>query len=322
MIRMSRLVSLVCLVFLLSVSFAHGAYTIEHLSNLGNNRDFVVGPGKVEVEIKPGGASTSFIYVTNRTGRKTTFDITVEDFKGSRDQETTVVLLGDDHGPYSLRDFIKFSSPEVTLENGDRATIPVTISIPSDAEPGGRYGTVVLAARPETGGGSGGDVSGTNAVIARIGTLFFVKIPGKVKEDGVLKDFSIAGGASVLQAGPVVFRLLFENNGSIYLNPRGQIDIENTFGSPVGTIKVDPWYALPDSLRLREVSWDRETLFGRYTAHASINRGYGEGDIVDEKTLVFWVLPWKLVLGGFLIIILVVFCIRWLFTNITIGRRT
>lgn len=79
----------------------------------------------------------------------------------------------------------------------------------------------------------------------------------------------------------------------MYVNPYGVIRIKNIVGQEVGEVQVEPWFAMPQSLRMREVVWDRPYLFGYYTAVASINRGYG--DIVDTEVLSFWVIPWKII---------------------------
>lgn len=293
-------------------------YSIEKLGNLGSSKDFVVGPGKVELEIERGQTAVSSITVTNRTGNTTTFEIGVEDFKGSSDIESPVTILDGERGPYSLKDYLIFEEKFFELKNGERATIPIRVKIPSDAEPGGKYGTVLISALPQTNKTEGGGILGNNALVTRIGTLFFVKVPGPTVSKGELKDFSVAGG-SWLESGPVTFRLLYENTGSVYLNPFGEITIKNIAGTVVEKLKLDPWFALPDSVRLRQVDWKRELLLGKYTATAQINRGYG--DEVDTKTITFWVVPLKVLGGGLLVIFLIVGAVRWLFSNFKIARK-
>jgi hypothetical protein len=81
-------------------------------------------------------------------------------------------------------------------------------------------------------------------------------------------------------------------------------------GNEVGFIELDPWFAMPESLRLREVSWNRDFLLGRYTAVAKINRGYD--NIVDEKSFTFWVVPYDLlaaVFVGFFVFFLILYFI-------------
>ena len=101
--------------------------------------DFVIGPGKVELTIKPGQTVTRNISVTNRISDKRTFALAVEDMSGSADPSKAVVLLGDQSGPYSLKNYFSFPNNTFTLALGERAQIPVTITMPPNAEPGGYY---------------------------------------------------------------------------------------------------------------------------------------------------------------------------------------
>ena len=90
-------------------------------------------------------------------------------------------------------------------------------------------------------------------------------------------------------------------------------------GEEVGFVELDPWFALPASLRLREVSWSREFLIGRYIATAKINRGYD--DIIDEATLTFWVFPLRYILGGLIVVFLFAFLIRAFFKRFEFKRK-
>ncbi len=90
-------------------------YTMENIPGGGAViGDFVVGPGKVDITVKPGESKIVEMTVTNRTGERRRFNVTVEDAKGSTDPATSIVLLGDDTGPYSMKDFI--SVPHMSFE--------------------------------------------------------------------------------------------------------------------------------------------------------------------------------------------------------------
>lgn len=297
-------------------------YSKEALPDTTVYSDFVVGPGKIQVDMKPGETITKNIIVSNRLGSAKDFQIELEDIQGSRDVEQTVVLLAGQRGPYSLKDYLGIASTTFTINHAERVTIPVTIHVPSDAQPGGLYGSVVIStisksASPELKSGS---ASGKSAIVTRIGTLFFIRVAGEVKEDASLVKFSLKNDASIVSANePVSFRLLYENNGTIHENPYGYITVSNIFGSTVAKVPVQPWFALPNSLRLREVVWTPKFLFGRYTAVAEINRGYG--DIIDTKELTFWVIPWKLILGAFIGLVVVFMLLRWIFSKFTISIK-
>ncbi len=258
--------------------------------------DFVVGPGKVELEMRPGETRTVEIRVSNRMGEARTFSLGVEDFGGSQDVRQPVVLYGTQRGPYSLRDYLFPAVREIEIAHGRRAVIPVTVAIPEDAEPGGKYGSVLISVAPKPAqNASGGGAAAGTTVISRIGVLFFIKVPGEVREEGRLTDFRVKDGAALFQKGPIPFELYFENTGNVHLNPYGFIQVENMAGQVVGEQEIEPWFTLPGSRRVREVSWDRPLLIGKYTARLSLNRGYGNE--VDTAQVSFWVIPYALIAG-------------------------
>lgn len=305
------------LVFVLALPSSAAAYQVEQLDMSNTTtKDFVVGPGKIEVTLNPGEHKTVNVTVTNRMGDTRPFKIEIEDFTGSEDPNQTVVLLGNERGPYSLKDYLSVPETMFELKNGERATIPVTVSLPTDAEPGGLYGSVLLSTVSKT----ATTTASASAIVSRIGTLFFIKVPGAVKADGALSSFDTAGSERLFSSGPIDFRLLYTNNGSVHVNPYGEIHVKNMFGEEVGLVEVDPWFAMPSSLRLREVSWSREFLFGRYTAEAQINRGYD--NIIDTKTVAFWVIPWNIVLGVCIGLFVIVFGIRFIFTRFELKRKS
>jgi hypothetical protein len=196
----------------------------------------------------------------------------------------------------------------------------VTISIPADAEPGGLYGSLLVSTvSQEAKTGDGAGTLPQSAVVARIGTLFFITIPGDVAKEGKLKQFSTAPEKSIFQRAPIRFGMLFENTGSIHLAPYGEIRIKNMFKEEVGFMEIDPWFVLPRAQRLREVEWNRDLLFGRYTATAYINRSYD--DVVDEMSYSFWVLPWRPLAAAFLVLFITFFLIRAFFKNFEFRRK-
>ncbi|MEM9336683.1 MAG: hypothetical protein AAGA35_02410 [Patescibacteria group bacterium] len=294
-------------------------FRVERL--VGNNiqvGDFVIGPGKVELEIQPGETVVREVSVSNRISDGREFILEVEDISGTADGSQAVVLLGDDRGPYSLKDLISFPSNTFEIGLGERARIPVTITVPPDAEPGGYYGSVIVSTvrkgeRPSEEGVA------RSPIIARIGSLFFVTVPGAVETAAQLQDFKTTDGRLWYESGPINFGLTYENTGTRHLNPYGEIRISNMLGEEVGFVELDPWFALPQSVRLRELSWDRELLLGRYTAVAQINRGYE--DIVDEMTISFWVLPWKIIAGVFGGLFIIFFLIRAFFRTFEFKRK-
>lgn len=278
--------------------------------------DFVVGPGRAEISVSPGETIVQEITVTNRISAGRTFKLEVEDIAGTLDGSSAVELSGSERGPYSIRDYISFPTNTFTLDLGERARIPVTITIPADAEPGGFYGSV-LVSTDRTGESDPG--APRSPVIARVGSLFFVTVRGDVEMTGQTKSIQTLDGKVWYEEGPVNLGITYENTGSVHVNPYGEVSITNMFGEEVGFVELEPWFVLPKSLRTREITWDREFLFGRYNVTARINRGYE--DQIDEVTTTFWVLPWKIVLGIFLAVFVIVFSLRAFFRTFEFKRK-
>lgn len=279
--------------------------------------DFVVGPGRTELEVRPGESITSEITVTNRISDDREFRLEVEDIVGSSDGRSLISLSDGERSPYSVLDYISFPKESFQLELGERARIPVTITIPEDAEPGGFYGTVLVSTVRV---GSSVENAPRSPIIARIGSLFFITVPGDIETEGEFTELSLIGNNGWwYEDGPIEAALTYENKGSIHLNPYGEISVRNMFGEEVGFVELEPWFVLPKAVRSREVSWDREFLFGRYTMTARVNRGYD--DIVDTQSVTFWVLPWKIVGGVLLALFVILFSIRAFFSTFEFKRK-
>ncbi len=309
-------------ILLANFSITHASpYAIEKLPDQTVYNDFVVGPGKYEVGLKPGESRIVNLIVTNRLGKDKTFQIQTEDFTGTRDLEKTVVLLENERGPYSLKDYLIIASTTFTLGHAERATIPVTVSIPTDAQPGGLYGSVVIGTvtSPQEQVAPGQSSVGTSPIVTRIGSLFFIRVAGEVKEDLVLKKFSLKDNKWLLGSAPINFEILYENNGTVHENPSGSIRVNNIFNSEIANIEIEPWFILPDSLRVRELSLDNLFLFGRYVATAEIEKGYN--DEKDIASVAFWVIPWKIILVAFIILLVLIYIVRWLMSKIKISIK-
>jgi hypothetical protein len=297
------------------------AYTISKVT-AEEQGDFVLEPGKMEVVVNPGEKVTKYIAVTNRINDTIDFQIEVEDFVGSRDRDTPVTLLGDDRSPTSFKDGLIPEISAFSLKFGERITLPITIDVPVDAQPGGYYASVLVSNAPSKDqAGSGDSATVRTKIVSRLGVLFFIRVRGPVNEDGALQDFKVAGPKKPLYSkAPEGFEILFENTGTIHLVPYGLITIKNTFGSPVATLAVDAYFSLPSSLRYRDISWPSKGFhIGRYTATLNLNRGYG--DIIDTKVISFWIIPWKVLIITIGVIILLTLLFYFISSRFEFRRK-
>lgn len=292
-------------------------YRSEQISGNIQVGDFVVGPGRAEIKVAPGETVIQEITVTNRISDKRKFKLEVEDIAGSSDGSSSASLSGDEKGPYSIKDYISFPEDMFVLKLGERARIPVTITVPPDADPGGYYGSVLVSTIQDS--GSDDANAPRSPIIARVGSLIFLTVEGETIREGKTLEVSLVNNSWWYEHGPIEFGILYENTGSVHVNPYGELSITNMFGEEVGFIELEPWFVLPTSLRVREITWDREFLLGRYTVTAQVNRGYE--DIVDEVKVSFWVLPWKIVGGMFFVLFIIIFSLRAFFRTFEFKRK-
>ena len=305
------------------------AYVVEPVQVDPSFQDFVVGPGKTDLEISPGQNKVIEVTVANRTGKDREFEIKFSDFVGSGDL-TSPIIFTSEKGAYSLRDYLTVPEKKFFLKNGERARIPVSVKIPLGAEPGGRYASVLVSTITpiDKNDNLPGAKSGV-PLITQTGTLIFVNVPGNVKTEGRLATFKTSHKSGLYSySREVVFDIVFENTGRIHLSPSGTILVKNIFGNEVRRIELGSWFSMPQAMRLREVNLvpsakDNIFMFGRYTALATISRGYN--NLTDEKIISFWVLPWKwLVLIVFIlafIIFLIRLLVRWMRGHLVIQLK-
>ncbi len=294
-------------------------YKLEKLLSDKVYSDFVVGPGRFSLEIAPGETKVVEMTVTNRMGIPKTFIFETEDMAGTDDPDVSIVLLGDEVGPYTIRDYIQVPEGRFRLEHAQRARIPVTVSLPPDAEPGGYYGSLLVSIISEEGEKDEGEVVPGTKIVSRIGTLFFITTPGDIVRSSEVKSFATVGDQKFFSKGPVEFNIVTENTGSVHVTPSGELRVFNTLGNEVGFTELLPWHVLPKSVRNKEISWEREFLVGRYTATIKIHRGYG--DVIDELSYTFWVIPLELLAGVFAVFFVIFLLFRFLFSRFEFKRK-
>jgi len=286
--KIQKILATTLSVFFVFSSDAH-AYTIRNVAGTSSQGSFVVGPAKSELSLNPGETKTIELRIQNRMGRTQSFVISFENFVASNELDQAVVLAGAEMDTQtSLAQYIRVEKNNFTLEQGDELLLPVTISIPEQVAPGGKFGAVVVSAvsLSENSGTEERAYSGAS-VVSRIASLMFVRVNGDIVTSGTLVDFSTRNNQAVFWSGDIPVRMLFENTGTVHINPYGIISVKDIFGDRVGEAQIDPWFVLPGSVRTRDVSLRKEGLLGRYTATLEINPGYGS--TTQMKEVAFYV---------------------------------
>ncbi len=197
----------------------------------------------------------------------------------------------------------------VTLGPRETVSVPVTILVPTNGEPGGHYALVSWgnadAQKPTVPG---------STVIGQVAVNLAIDVKGTVTEKGALVSFETKAGK--YDKLPVAFTARIANSGNRHFKPRGEVTVTNMFGKVVATLPLTAasgGNVLPKSTRAYDVQWDGEFAFGKYTATLAASFGKaGSG----TASVDFWVLPLGLLILWLVIAVVVVLILALLVKNI------
>ncbi|MCT4591960.1 MAG: DUF916 domain-containing protein [Candidatus Gracilibacteria bacterium] len=211
--------------------------------NTASAANIILSPPKFEFEANPGDTIKEIIRIRNSGTEDIELTSTAQDFiAGSETGQPEFV--SDSSSAFSIASWIEVNGGKKTvIKAGEKVEIFFTITVPTDAEPGGHYGVVFFSPPANTD-------DAQVATIERIGSLVLVRVSGEIKEEGSLSDFETyskesdklvdvenLNKKSFFENLPVDFAVRFHNTGNVHLKPKGKIEIKN-FGKPVEDIGV------------------------------------------------------------------------------------
>lgn len=251
-----------------------------------------ISPVTFVLTANPGDVITNKVKVTNSQGNKSVaVEMEVKPFTGTETGQA--VILDEENPAYSLGKWVTVSPQSFTLEPKETQVVEYTITIPADAEAGGRYASI-LAKSGE------GEVSGTGATtVQKVGSLVLLRVNGTVSYGATVKDFkTVRSGQDLEQAtsqlnferAPVTFYSKIANTGKSHILPSGFVVVSNMFGKKVTDIPFPERFVLPGNDRVVEAMWD-DAKIGYYTATLLLN--YGDKNEQLTATTTFLVFPWK-----------------------------
>lgn len=263
----------------------------------GSGQALEIAPPLINVTADPGETIKARIMLRDISDTPLVVTSQINDFVAAGEDGTPKILLEDDpNNPYSIKDWIS-PFPRLTLQPDEIRELPVTITVPANASPGGYYGVVRFTATPPELEGTGVSLS------ASLGALVLLRVNGDAKEDLAIEEFSVSKNdriGSVFESTPLDFIIRLQNTGNIHLQPVGQVGITDMFGNKLAAINVNLSQdnILPSSIRKFEETLDKsiignKMLFGRYTA--DLNIPYGDGNQVLTASKTFWVIPYTLI---------------------------
>lgn len=243
-----------------------------------------LGPAKIEYKVDPGAVISDKIFILNEENEARTFYAAFEKFTQVGGEKKFLPTEESE-----LANWFKMEK-SVSLEPKEQKEIPFTIEIPQNAPPGGHFAVIWWGTAPP---------KGQVAIVTRAGILVFLQVSGEVNEKGEILDFSLPEGKFLVFSLPEDFVVNFKNAGNTYLKPRGEIKIENIFGSQIAVFDVNDKeiIILPEITQTLNVSKKFEKppfAFGFYKAELALIWGEKQNNAL--KSIWFFVFPWKSVL--------------------------
>jgi hypothetical protein len=245
-------------------------------------------PPRLEVTVKPGETVTEQIKVRNDSSVSRVITSTAKDFIVTDDKGTPIQIEGvdDQSNRWASSSWIEISPSTFTLKPMETKVLMVTIIAPDNPTAGGHYAMILHTPK------NGVTLNETGSTVqAYVGTLVYITIPGKIKENAQIKEFS---APSFLEFGPVNFKTVIANYSDIHVSPKGSINVHNWLGGLTASLTLDNSNIFPGTSRQFLNVLNRRFLLGRYTA--SLEAGYGSTGQALATTLVFWVIPWRLII--------------------------
>ncbi|MGE5042117.1 MAG: hypothetical protein ACM3IJ_04410 [Candidatus Levyibacteriota bacterium] len=299
--------------------------------------NLTLAPTFISLHTDPGKEVNSKFTVKNNSNVTENLQLSLVQFQGSASSSRGLSLKDVDKNDPFVK-WVKFSDEEFSLAPNQQKTISVTVSPPQEAALGYYYG-ILVSRKTESGSGNGAVVSGAPA----IPLLLEVRSPNAKKE---MQLVSFLTDSFFYEYLPTNFQVKIKNTGNVFGVASGTIFIDSLAKKQIATINVNEGKGniLPSSDRTFDAAWAEgfavrtpktengktvldskgkpvyETHFdfskadkfriGRYTAHLLMVYDNGERDIPLEATVSFWVIPWKILTAGFIVLVLVLIGLR------------
>ena len=242
-----------------------------------------VWPTSVELTVGRGETATKTINVQNLGSEPVILQAYVRDFSKDRNGELAFYEAG--HESYSASKWLSIDSFSLELAAAQSQKVEVTVSVPSQVEPGGHYTALFFEAIPLSS-------EGTVSISTRIPTLFYITVPG-VTEAEVFSSAEIASlllpgiaGGGSLEAGVVV-----HNSGNVHLTVAAKAYFDGYWGGN-SELDLGQTVILPNSDGVLNGEWREKPFFDKVRAKIVIGYLDHNGDLVNKsQTAEFWVVP-------------------------------
>lgn len=305
-------------IFLLPAIVLILSFLAVNIVNAQTTLSVGVSPTSEKITLNPGDEYPGEIVFWNLSSTTTTYRVSVSGFTQVENMPGTAVILTDEEDSkslYSASSWVSLEKDEVELVPNKNIKIKYTIKVPLDATEGEYNAEIYLLSKEEDTDNSG---TYTSAILGS-GVPILIKIGDEYIESAELLSF--VSDKKIYEYPDVIFSTKIKNLGNTHISPMGEISITNIFGQEVDRIPFNgsSQSLLRDSSGIYQDEWynkaflseDNKIMFGPMTAslvstYRTISPGFAP--LVAETT--FWIIPWKIILGILVAIVLLILLLR------------
>lgn len=265
------------------------------------SENFTINPLVVTEKGKPRDILKHSLTLTNTTSKKLSLYADVFDFDPSKGAK---VMDTNPHSDRSknLANWIEITRGKITLKPNETIQVPYLIHINLRSNPGVYHAEITF---------SEGNTrqKATETPKSRGSVMINLEVQDDARERLHLGTF--LADKNVFSGNTASFSYAVENVGNRTLTPRGNIRIYDRVGKEVATIPVngDSESISPNGNNQLAAVWNAEGRFGKYKAFLDLE--YGQTGAVQD-TVYFWVFPWREVLIGFILLLILAASITYL----------
>lgn len=298
--------------------------------------NLTLSPVTLQFELKPGEQQTADVKIRNNGTETEHLQATFGSFAfnpQSQDIDLSQQI------PDEEKDWITIDQPLFSVGPQEWKTLKIAFSPPKESSLTHYYAVIFSRQVPSVSEGGTAQVSGAPAILV----LTNIDSPLAKRELQVDQFFAKRFWVEFL---PQTFTLSIKNTGNVHLRPSGNIFIDGPGQKDLAVLSINPnnSVVLPNSSRQFEIEWsdgfpkyvvkkesgqivknekgdgvttlqwnfseaDRFRI-GKYTAHLLLVYDNGQRDVPIESSISFWVIPWRICIAVFFVVIFVLIGLR------------
>lgn len=278
------------------VSAPHSTWSVAPATEEGPD-----GRGELSYIVEPGFTYHDHIAVRNHAEAPLTVILAVRN--AEQTPENDFVLTDDEQTPGTPSSWFSIDSTEVTVEPRSSLVVPITLTIPDDAEPGDHSGGIVAVLDAPANIAEGID-TGTEVRYA-VGTRAHVRVAGPVEPKLSVDSFEgrYRSPVSPIGLAPLLTTATVVNTGNIRVSGTARVEAMGLFGlwsekgEAVPTAELLRGGATTLSSDLSEVP-QIGPIWVTFTIDSLRSRGQDLNAVNTETetiTVVVWAVPWSLI---------------------------